>query len=252
MSVDAFLTYLTETRHFTSHTTRSYRSDLNEFMAFIAFIGHHPLSVDRTVVIQYLDQLREKGRSPSTISRRLSAISSYYQWLMKRGVTEINPAKKIKRTMPPKYVYRTLNREIIDIIIFALPNSLRGCRSKLIIHILVEMDLPLSVLAGLKLSDLRYHYPSVDEPRANFLIDNSIYQFNDIGNDLLTHYINRRKAITDGLCDSLFVSSKGKELTLRSIRRGMKGISQKAQIQISRFASTLRASGRRIRELDNN
>ncbi len=89
------------------HTRKYYQIDLLQFIDFIT--QKHPTvecfsRVERTHIIDYKNHLREcegkNGHSfaPKTISRKLAALSSYFDYFIEKGaLTKSNPTSSVKR-----------------------------------------------------------------------------------------------------------------------------------------------------------
>ena len=74
-NIDEFLADTQYARGFSEHTTISYKNDLNQFMNFgIRYFSkqiNNVSSLDREMIIHFLDHQFELGRRPKTVSRRL-------------------------------------------------------------------------------------------------------------------------------------------------------------------------------------
>lgn len=88
------------------HTTAAYRRDVAGnapsmkvpgWLVWCAENGQDPLVVRRAHVDAYKHALRQAAYSPASIARRLSAISSFYQYATDEEIIEHNPAKAVKR-----------------------------------------------------------------------------------------------------------------------------------------------------------
>lgn len=90
------------------HTKTAYRRDIAGnaptmkvpgWLVWCAEQGLDPLAVRRVHIDLYKDAIRDARYSPASISRRLAAISSFYQYALDldEGIIETNPAKAVKR-----------------------------------------------------------------------------------------------------------------------------------------------------------
>lgn len=81
-----------------AHTLKAYRYDLNLWIEWCRARGLHPLDVNRGATLAWLAWLasdRGAGRRPdavTTMSRRLSSVSSWYKYLMAIDKATTNPA----------------------------------------------------------------------------------------------------------------------------------------------------------------
>jgi len=93
------------------HTRNAYRRDVAGFNAELepaklitpAWLpwcqahGIDPLEAKRRHVAAYARQIEADGHSPGTRARKLSAVSSWYDYLIDEGILERNPAKRTGR-----------------------------------------------------------------------------------------------------------------------------------------------------------
>jgi site-specific recombinase XerD len=78
-------------------TRRSYTTDLRDWFGWCRETGLRPLEAQRAHMELYLRQLEELGRSPATISRRITSVGGWYRWLNEEGVLDKNPLARVKR-----------------------------------------------------------------------------------------------------------------------------------------------------------
>jgi len=101
--IDKFLSSLEVEKNYSNHTILNYRADLEEFAAFL---GDQPLTqVDYPVLRRFLAQLRTRNLKPRTVSRKLSALRSFFKYLQRHKMIAGNPAAllvtpKLDKTLP--------------------------------------------------------------------------------------------------------------------------------------------------------
>jgi len=88
--IEEFLGALHSERGLSANTVAAYRRDLGQYMAFAATDGMGPDAVSR-----FLASLRETGRRPATIARKLSAIRGYHRFLVAEGLAVDDPTSLI-------------------------------------------------------------------------------------------------------------------------------------------------------------
>lgn len=88
------------------HTRISYKNDITRFLDFLADTGPKIKSygkIERFHIIKYRNWLQEAGgrhgeqSAPKTVARKLASISSYFNFLIEKGMMEFNPATSVKR-----------------------------------------------------------------------------------------------------------------------------------------------------------
>ena len=91
-----------------NHTRISYRTDIHQFFYFLEKLSSKKLDfseVKRYDIIQFRNHMqRDKEYTPKTVGRKLAAISSYFDFLVEKGLSESNPSLSVKR--PRKEVVR--------------------------------------------------------------------------------------------------------------------------------------------------
>jgi integrase/recombinase XerC len=88
-----YVDYLEAERNVSPYTRRNYTNDLMEFFNFVTGKGIDTLKdVNKLTLRSYLAHLMEKGYAKSSIARKLSAIRSFYRYLMREEMLAVNPA----------------------------------------------------------------------------------------------------------------------------------------------------------------
>ena len=88
--LDKFISYLEIEKNYSPHTILNYRIDLENFLDFI---GQTPIEkVDYLFLRRFLAQLRTKHYRPRTLTRKLSALRSFFKFLHREGFIKENPA----------------------------------------------------------------------------------------------------------------------------------------------------------------
>jgi len=79
------------------NTRRAYRADLLDYSRWCSAQGGNPLGAHRAVVDAYRLDLEAQGRKPATVARRLSALGSFYRYLIDEGHAETSPVDRVRR-----------------------------------------------------------------------------------------------------------------------------------------------------------
>ena len=83
--VAEFLSQLTGVRNLSSRTVKAYEGDLEQFGLWCKREGINPLSVSHRQLRGYLAELTRAQYSERTVNRRLSALRSFFAWLVREG-----------------------------------------------------------------------------------------------------------------------------------------------------------------------
>ena len=115
-----FLNYLSIERQFSPHTTAAYQADIHAFQQFCQnspWQGTSWQNITADTIRQWLAKQHRAGSNPKSLTRRLSALRAFFQWLLLTNSIESDPtdglkAPKITRTLPKPLHVETLNHAL--------------------------------------------------------------------------------------------------------------------------------------------
>ena len=102
MLIQHFLNYIAVEKKYSDKTVEAYRDDLRDFCRFLGWEpkDFNPDDVDETDVKSWmLDMIEEQHQSPRSVKRRLSALRSFYKFLLRQGKVKRDITARI---VPPK------------------------------------------------------------------------------------------------------------------------------------------------------
>lgn len=216
--ISKFIEYLTVERNYSLRTTTEYERDLQEFCSFLQ-VGQtdfDPASVTVADVRYWLISMLESGLSPRSIRRKLSALRSYYKYLLRIGlvtkdVTQAVIAPKVDKPLPVFFKETEMNlatreNEAADDFV-----SVRNC---LIVEILYETGMRQAELLGLNDGDIDLGQQQIRVFGKRKKV--RIIPFGDNLAQLITRYMTYR-AETFNMSTSpdqpFFLGKKGRRLT---------------------------------------
>ena len=136
-----------------SHTIKSYRSDIKQFFSLLREMvqGLPSLnSIEKIHVINFRNWLEFKSYAPKTINRKLSAVSSYLDFLVEKNLMEFNPCSQLKR---PKQQVKEPTQDLSDDDILKVLNALPDHSPSTALHRAVLYTL---FTTGIRKSELIY------------------------------------------------------------------------------------------------
>jgi len=166
--IGSYIESLATEKGFSANTCRAYLHDLEEFFSFLNTnensgtrrtedakpVGR--LRVESLMIRRYLGYVHKKN-AKSTVARKLSAIRSFYSYLIKRGLIEDNPAEMIstpkQRKTIPSYLPVDEMFRLLDSI---QTETLFGLRNRAIFETLYSSGIRVSELAGMNISDVDF------------------------------------------------------------------------------------------------
>jgi len=159
---DRYIHYLQAERNVSPYTVRNYTTDLlgsQRIKGFFVFLTERRVSslseVDRSLLRDYLAYLVEQGIVKASIARRLSAIRSFYRYLLREGTLETSPLEKASSPKLDKRLPSFLTVEEAKRLIEAPDLSTpQGQRDRALLELLYASGLRVSELAQLDLEQV--------------------------------------------------------------------------------------------------
>ena len=130
--------YLRVERGMSSNTVSSYCSDVKAFMAWMSSLGGHGslAAVDSEDIAAFLAD-HSSGLSKRSQSRELSALTSFFDWLVLEGERKDNPCDRVDSPKIGRYLPAVLSVEEVGAIIDGVDTrDPKGIRDKAILEIL--------------------------------------------------------------------------------------------------------------------
>ena len=156
--IEAFLEYLRYERNYSEETEKSYKVDLLQFEEFANGCELQLQEVNPNTVREWIVQMMDNGISASSINRKLSALRTFYKYLLKKGDITADPMRKIsgpKKKKPlPVFVKEKEMDRLLDEIDFR--EGFEGRRDRLIIQLFYETGMRLAELVGLNDADVDF------------------------------------------------------------------------------------------------
>ena len=158
MHIDSFITYLKTEKRYSPFTLRAYENDLRQFFGF-----QHSMDQERKErekeerqIRQWIVHLMEEGISARSVKRKISALGSYYRFLMRRGIVADNPLAKVTIPKSGKRLPGFIPEDKLDFLLDEVDfgDDFNGVRNRLIIEILYFTGMRRSELIGLNNSDI--------------------------------------------------------------------------------------------------
>jgi integrase/recombinase XerC len=149
----SFLRALSQ-RNASVHTVKAYRTDLAEF---VIFVGPEELRmVDHLLIRAFLGQLYERGLSKASVARALSSIRSFFKWMGREHMIELNPALLVAAPKLAKKLPRVPTMEEINSVLDAkMPEEAAFAeRDRLILELLYGCGIRNSELTGINIEDI--------------------------------------------------------------------------------------------------
>ena len=159
---DLFFNYLTVERRFSKHTIISYKTDLSQFSKFIkdTYELEDIKEVSHLYIRSWVVSLMENGIDPKSVNRKITALRSFYKFLIKTEVVDKNPMLKIQAPKVSKKLPEFLDEKKMDVLFDNMPNGgdlYAEVRDFLILDFFYRTGVRLSELIELKINNVNLH-----------------------------------------------------------------------------------------------
>jgi integrase/recombinase XerC len=148
--IKRFLDYLRVQRGLSPLTIKAYQRDLQSFMQDMELRSiTHPAQVSEHDVRAFVAAMHRRGQGGKTLQRLLSAIRSFYGWLLREGEAKANPAAAVRAPKSGRKLPATLDTDAVSHLLAFPCDSTIAIRDKAIMELFYSSGLRLAELTGL-------------------------------------------------------------------------------------------------------
>lgn len=217
-----FLEYLTYQKDYSDKTIESYNREIEHFITYLHIEQIEDYNdVSYRFLRGYLTKLYEEDLSKNSINHKLSALRSFYTFLLKKNRVQDNPFLLIESQKIPKRNPDFLfPEEMIGLLDSIQTKDELGMRNKAMLELMYASGLRCSEVVNLQLLD-------IDFARQLLLIHGKggkdrYVPFHDYAREVLMDYIDRARGILMLKAKEnhsfVFVNAKGNQLTNRGVQ----------------------------------
>ncbi len=150
-----FIDYLHNERGLSPRTRKAYQRDLSHLAEEMKRQTiEDPARVSEHTIRGLIARRHRQGQGARSLQRLLSAIRSFYRWLMKEGLADHNPAAPVRAPKTTRKLPETLDPDAITQLLDLDNDEPLAVRDKAIMELFYSSGLRLSELAGLNWSQL--------------------------------------------------------------------------------------------------
>lgn len=241
--VEDYLRYSQIERGLSANTITAYKQDLS---SFINFLQKENLSSWPTKAIDidaFLAEQRDQKKATSSISRLISSLRKFYQWLVRQNIQKLNPMLEIdspKKRRPLPVALTTV--EVTDLLNQPDIKKKLGLRDRALLETLYATGIRVSELINLKFTDLHEELKLV-----KVFGKGSKERLIPISKVALSWIDSYKEKVRDPLIlkvgkntDFIFLNSRGGSLTRQAVWQIIKHYCKLAGIQKNVTPHTLR------------
>ena len=230
-ALEDYVHFLTVERQLAQNTVKSYQRDLAAYLRFIESLSLETLnSIERATILQYLQKLKDSGKSSRTLSRHISSIRSFHQFLVREQVTTHDCTIHIELPKIEQKLPDVLSVPEIERLIHAVDgNTSQGMRDIALLELLYGTGMRVSELIAIDLADLHLTMGFV-----RVFGKGSKERIVPLGRsaiDACTNYLNEARPKIIGDTDAMFLNMHGGRLTRQGCWKILKDAGVKAEIQ---------------------
>ena len=217
--VKDFLDYLKYQKTYSDYTVTSYNNDLEEYLNYLNKEGLNYKDIKYSDIRFFLMYLKEEKKiKSSSISRKLSAIRVFYNYLVNKEIIDNNPftlvnGPKKEKKLPRYFEYNELE-ELFDVPDTSTP---LGQRDYLILEMLYATGVRVGELVSIKVNDINKYDKTIKIlGKGN---KERFVAYGEYASDALDKYLkDGRGKLNKKSSDYLFLNHVGGVLTERGVR----------------------------------
>ena len=228
--IQEFLNYITVERGLSRNTIEAYARDLRQFAAFLTLTGYDSLAeIHSQTLVAYLRKLQQENMQPSSVTRKLAAIRSFFQYMLRERHLKIDPSVTIDSLKTPQRLPKVLSeKEIGRLLEQPGATTPAKLRDKAMLELLYATGVRVSELVSLKLGDI-----NMDMGYVRCFGKGSKERIVPMGGsaqNALLDYLDRArpKIVRRAAEDTLFLNHHGRKMT----RQGFWQIIQAAALRV--------------------
>ncbi|MBS1510376.1 MAG: tyrosine-type recombinase/integrase [Bacteroidetes bacterium] len=153
-AIQEFLVYLKFQKRYSQHTVLSYENDLSAFSTFTdsTFGSLAVIDVKPAIVRTWLASLKDGGMESKSINRKISALRSFFKFLLREEHITVSPmgtivAPKVSKRLP-QFVEKSDINTLFDYVEF--PDDWQGKTDRLLMQLLYQTGMRRAELVSLK------------------------------------------------------------------------------------------------------
>lgn len=240
---NSYVGYLRDEKKSSRNTLMAYIRDLSKFTEYAEISGiSNAADVDIDTVEAFKSHLTSSGLSTASVSRCLSALRSFFAYLVSEGVIEDNPARSVHNAKPDKHELSVLTHKEVELLL-SQPSGedIKGIRDKAMLEILYATGIKVSELIALDIDDVNTQVGFIKVGKAG---QERVIPLYALVSKYLQIYLDRSRKllVTEKDERALFVNVFGERMTRQGFWKILKSYAAKAGIDKDITPHTIRHS----------
>ena len=242
MSKEAFINYLRYEKRLSPHTVLAYSNDLEQFFIYLKAVYSLDdiKEVNHSIIRSWIVSLMENKIGARSVNRKISTLKSFYKYLLREKILDINPMHKIQSPKNPKrlpvFVEESKMNALIEDVSFT--DDFEGRRNLLIIELLYSTGMRRIELVNLKETDINFQNSTVKVlGKRN---KERLIPLTPGMKELIKEYIEYRNKYVQAKNDFLFLTEKGNQIYPGAVYRIVKNSLEKVTTLAKKSPHVLR------------
>ena len=153
--VKLFLEFLQNEKKLSDNTLQSYKRDIIQYQNYLEENGINYAKVSKEDIKAYLNYLKQIGKKPSTISRNLASIRSFYQYLIRTKKIKNDPTEDVQSPKIEKRVPSVLTAQEVELLLEQPKDvDLKGTRDKAMLEFAYATGMRVTEIINLNIEDV--------------------------------------------------------------------------------------------------
>ena len=225
-----FFNFLENDKKLSKNTLESYKRDLKQFREYLEEHGIHYNRVKEEDVQNYIQELQDKGKKPSSISRCIASIRSFFQFILKNKKIKVDPTANIQSPKIEKRTPNVLTSKEVELLL-KQPDTvdLKGVRDKAMLEFAYATGMRVTEIISLDIDDVNLEEAYVICKNGN---KQRIIPLGSMSLKALKAYIEEARGVLIKSEDekALFVNINGGRLTRQGFWKIIKYYKEQAHI----------------------
>jgi len=212
-----FFAYLENERALSARTVKAYRRDVDDLLQFlVAEEIDRPSDVTQHHIRALIAQKHRKGLGGKSLQRLLSALRSFFRWMLREGLVQHNPAKAVRAPKSPRHLPATLDADTIAHLLDIPVETPLAVRDKAIMELFYSSGLRLSELTEL-------HWEQIDLSSGMVTVTGKgnrsrMVPVGRLASEALLEWRKARARFASFEEPHVFVSNRGNPISTRTIQ----------------------------------
>lgn len=225
------------------NTVHSYKRDISQYITYISDNGINSLkNTNKITVSSYITSLKKIGKSPSTVSRVLTSLRSFYVYLINNEIVDSDPTSELASPHIEKKIPRILSADEVETLLSQPKiDECKGCRDCAMLEVLYATGIRVSELINLNLGDVNLEIRFI---RCSAGKKERIVPIGQKAVNALAHYLEfaRPMLVRSKNEEALFVNCTGLRISRQGFWKIIKQYQHSAGIEDDITPHTLRHS----------